>query len=360
MLDADFDFRSALLLVGAALLAIAGIAVARDAANTLTRIAIGVIIALALDPVVVAVRRRFDCRRGPAVAVVALGVAFLFASVAAYLGPRAAEQAAAFNDELPQTVQELQQLPVVGGWLERSDADTRVQQWVDELPASVSDETIARTADQLLSGTVGALVVVFTVIAVLMDGEAIVRRARRLLPERHQERADEIGHELYRTIGQYFGGSLTVAVLMGLFVLTLGLVFGIPLAPLAAIWAMLTDLVPQVGGFLGGALLAVLALAASPGTAVIVVILYIAYMNLENHIIQPAIVGEAVNLTPPTTMLAAFIGGAAAGVPGALVATPLVGAAKRIYLRLRWGVVEPAKRRESLVGRVRARFRPAS
>jgi predicted PurR-regulated permease PerM len=46
---------------------------------------------------------------------------------------------------------------------------------------------------------------------------------------------------------------------------------------------------------------------------------------------------QAVNVTPPTTMLAALIGGAAAGVPGALVATPLVGAVKQLYMQLRWG-----------------------
>ena len=67
-------------------------------------------------------------------------------------------------------------------------------------------------------------------------------------------------------------------------------------------------------------------------------------MNLENHLIQPAIVGRSVDLTPPTTMVAAFVGGAVAGVPGALVATPLVGAAKAIYLEAR-GMAEARRRR---------------
>ena len=56
----------------------------------------------------------------------------------------------------------------------------------------------------------------------------------------------------------------------------------------------------------------------------------------------PAIVGSAVNLTPPATMLAALIGGAAAGVPGALVATPLLGAGKAVYLASR-GMLPPPK-----------------
>ena len=74
---------------------------------------------------------------------------------------------------------------------------------------------------------------------------------------------------MYDTIGRYFGGSITVAVLMGVFVLTVGLILSVPLAPLAAVWAMLTDLIPQVGGFLGGAFFVLLAITESAMTAVL-------------------------------------------------------------------------------------------
>ena len=140
---------------------------------------------------------------------------------------------------------------------------------------------------------------------------------------------------MYRTLGRYFGGSVTVAILMGLYVLALGLLLGIPLIPVAAIWAMITDLIPQVGGFLGGSFLVLLATTQGVTTALIAAAAFIVYMNIENHIIQPAIVGRSVDLMAPTTMVAAFVGGAVAGVPGALVATPLVGAAKAIYLEAR-------------------------
>ena len=127
---------------------------------------------------------------------------------------------------------------------------------------------------------------------------------------------------------------------------------------------MVTDLIPQVGGFLGGALLAVLALAAGAGTALVVVALYVIYMNAENHLIQPAIVGTAVDLSPPTTMLAALVGGAAVGIPGALIATPMVGAGKRLYFEFRPGGApppdEPVRLRDRLaaIGRRRRRHRP--
>ena len=87
-------------------------------------------------------------------------------------------------------------------------------------------------------------------------------------------------------------------------------------------------------------------------TALIAAAGFVLYMNLENHVIQPAIVGRSVDLTPPTTMVAAFVGAALAGVPGALVATPLVGATKAIYLEAR-GRAKPedqAPREASLAG----------
>jgi predicted PurR-regulated permease PerM len=114
-----------------------------------------------------------------------------------------------------------------------------------------------------------------------------------------------------------------------------GLALGVPLTPLAAVWASITNLIPQIGGFLGGSFFVLLAFTDSPLTGLIALVIFIVYQNIENHVIQPAIIGKRVNLSPPTTMLAAMIGGAAAGVPGALAATPVVGTVKAIYLELR-------------------------
>jgi len=80
------------------------------------------------------------------------------------------------------------------------------------------------------------------------------------------------------------------------------------------------------------------------------VVVFLGYQQLENNLIQPAVVGQAVNLSPPTTMLAALVGGAAAGVPGALVATPLLGAAKAVYLE-RQGKIAERKKAAGLLSR---------
>ena len=329
------DATAIVTLIVALLAGFALFGVFDRAGGMLTRIGIGLVLALALDGLVERIRRGLHQTRSVAVVIVAVALVAVAATVVLVLGPPAISQARDFATSLPQTVRDLYGLPTIGDWLRRADAATADELRVDDLPANVSTANITDVAESLFGGVVTAVIVVVTTFAVLLDGERLVGLFRRALPLRYRSDADRAGRVFYRVVGRYFGGSLTVAVLMGLYVLTLSLAFGVPLAPLAAVWAMLTNLIPQVGGFLGGALLALLALAAGPGTAVVVILLFVLYMNAENHLIQPAIVGTAVNLSPPTTMLAALIGGAAAGIPGALIATPVVGAAKQLYFEFR-------------------------
>ena len=252
------------------------------------------------------------------------------------LGPQAVAEARKFSDQLPETIDQLETLPLVGGYLRDNQAADKVQEWVRRLPEQFTDERVAEIASTLVSGIASVAIVAVLAIAVLVDGPRPARSGCAGCSRRRAgAQADEVGGVMYRTLGRYFGGSITVAVLMGLYVLALGLVLGIPLVPLAALWAMLTDLIPQVGGFLGGSFLVLLATTQGVTTALIAGAAFVLYMNLENHIIQPAIVGRSVDLTPPTTMIAAFVGAAVMGVPGALVATPFVGAAKAIYLEAR-------------------------
>jgi predicted PurR-regulated permease PerM len=348
------DWRTFAWLVIAVLTALALLAIVRNTTGMLTRIGIGVVIAMALDPLVDAIVRRWRMRRGFAVAIVAAAIFVLAALLIVVLAPRAAREAGQFSDQLPATLDELEELPLIGGVLRDNRVADRVQEWVRDLPQELDDERIAELTGALVSGIASVMIVIVLVLAVLIDGENLLGRVRRLLSPDRQAQADQVGDVMYRTLGRYFGGSITVAILMGLWVLALGLVLGVPLIPLAALWAMLTDLIPQVGGFLGGAFFVLLATTQGATTALIAAAGFVLYMNLENHVIQPAIVGRSVDLTPPTTMVAAFVGGAIAGIPGALVATPLVGATKAIYLEARGRPKPEESAPQGIIERIRA------
>ncbi len=335
-------------------LAIGVVAVFRPAEQAVTQIVIGLVLALALDPLVRALQRRGLGRR-VAATIVGLGILAIATVLVLLVGPPAIEQAQQFEDELPMTIQEFYELPVVGGWLEDNDAAGRVEEFVAEAPSQIDDDTVEDTVNSLVGNALGAIVVLAVTFAVMLDGEALVGRIRRLIPEGRRTRADHYGRLLYETFGRYFGGSVTVAAMSGLWTLTIALILDVPLAPVAAIWTMVTNVIPQIGGFLGGSFLTVLALSVSVPTAIAAALLFVVYMNFENNVIQPAIIGNAVDLSPPVSMLAVLLGGAAAGIPGALIATPLAGSAKRIFFELRGEPRDP-KPSPSIGDRLRRLF----
>lgn len=349
-LHVSLDPRSALWVVVGILALFIGAAFFRTTVRSLTVIGVGVLLAFAVEPLVLAVQRRVGCRRGAAVAIVGTLLLVAFGLLAVLVGPPAVRQAQDFSDELPQTLQEIEALPVVGPRLEEADFQKRVEDWVATLPGRLDASGVGDAARNVLNGALNGLGAVLVALVVLIDGPRLVDRLRIAIPAQQRARADTVGRVFYRVVGTYFAGSLFVASIGGTYVLVVGLAVGVPLAPVAAVWYAVVSLIPQIGGFLGTSFVTILALTQGVVPALIVLVLVVAYMNTENYIITPAIVGEAVDLSPPVTMLAALIGGAAAGVPGALAATPLCGTVKAVYLQYRFGedLAPPTRLRDRL------------
>src|SRR5207245_4153347 len=157
-----------------------------------------------------------------------------------------------------------------------------------------------------------------TAITLMLDGSRLLQRLRRLVPPAHRPMADRLGSLAYRTVGQYFAGSVLVAAIAGISVTGFVLIVGVPLAPLLGTWVAVFDLVPQIGGAVGGIPFVLFGLTQGAGVGVACVVFFVVYLNFENHILQPIIIGRTVHLSPPATMTAALVGVSAAGVVGAL------------------------------------------
>jgi predicted PurR-regulated permease PerM len=226
---------------------------------------------------------------------------------------------------------------VIGDDLRANDVPAEVQQWINDLRSRLQGDTtpIERVGRSFADGLAAAVVTILLAVTLLLDGQRLLSGVRRTIPRSRRAQADRVGEVAYRVVGRYVAGSLSVAAVAGIFVLTVGLVLGVPITPLAAVWVAMWDLVPQIGGAMGGIPFVMLAFTKGAGTGVTCAILFILYLQIENHIMQPLLVGQAVKLSPPATMTAALIGVSAGGVVGALVAVPLVGAAKAVYQEVR-------------------------
>ncbi|MGE5184196.1 MAG: AI-2E family transporter [Acidobacteriota bacterium] len=333
----DLDPRSAVPLG----VAVAAFAVTvwfiRSIPRTLSSVAIAALFAFALNPLVEALKRRTGWHRRSAATVVLVGAALIVTTMAALITVPTIHEVRDFNKQIPQTVNDLGRLPVVGPRLRDARASEKVQQWLNDAPKhlSANSKPIEHAAGAIADGVAATLFTLLLAITILLDGEFLVNGMRRLVPARRRDDADRMGRLVYDLIGRYIAGTLLVAALAGVVMLTGALVLEVPLAPLIAVWVAITNPIPQIGGFLGGLVFVLLALTQGAVTGVIALAIFLVYQQLENHVLQPLIIGRAVRLSPPATMVAALVGVSAGGLVGGLFAIPLLGATKAIYLSTR-------------------------
>ena len=131
----------------------------------------------------------------------------------------------------------------------------------------------------------------------------------------------------------YFLVALTVGVLFGLLLKLFGLDYSFTLGLLM----LLAELIPYLGPFLAFFPCLLLGLVQGGAAAVKVVVIWLAVQQLENLVISPYIMAEAVRLHPLYIMLAVLVGGWWWGVFGMILAVPLAAALRTVWLAgYRW------------------------
>ncbi|MEU4482685.1 AI-2E family transporter [Micromonospora sp. NPDC023966] len=134
-----------------------------------------------------------------------------------------------------------------------------------------------------------------------------------------------VGRDSSRIITGYLSGNLLISVICG--GLTFGVLFlaGVPFAGVIALVVALADLIPLVGATLGAIVAAGAAFLHSPTAGVVVLVFFVVYQQVENHLLQPVIMARAVRLNPLTVLVSVLLAAELAGLVGALLAIPVAG-----------------------------------
>lgn len=302
---------------------------ARAVDDTVVHVVLALVLALALDRVVGLVQRWTALPRlGSVVAVVTVVLGTVAASVV-LLAPAVVEQGERVGRDAPAVLDDLVRLPVVGRSLRENDVPAQAQRWLEAAPERLTSvDGLLDTAEVAALQAVGVAQTLLLLVLLLVEGPALVSGGLRLLPSAWQPTARRAGASVHVVVGRYAVGSVLLASLAGVAAFVIALVLEVPLAAFAALWAFLWNFVPQLGGVVGGAALVLLALTAGPTSAAVALTAWLVYTQVENRLVQPVVVGRAVQLTPLTTMVVALVGVAVAGLLGAVLAVPLVAAVK--------------------------------
>ncbi|WP_427869648.1 AI-2E family transporter [Leucobacter luti] len=228
-----------------------------------------------------------------------------------------------------------------------------LRHWIESSPLGISAEeldkfvnqifkTIERHQSEIWNGALGvattfgqlvtgALLTLFSLIFLLIDGKRIWNWVLGFLPAKAHAPVDAAGRAGWISVGQYVRVQIFVAFVDAVGIGVGAALLGVPLPIPIAILVFLGSFIPFLGAITTGALAAFIALVYNgPVNALIMLGVVILVNQIEGHILQPLVMGNAVKVHPLGVVLAVSTGALLAGVPGALFAVPIAAAANSI------------------------------
>ncbi|HEY2325951.1 MAG TPA: AI-2E family transporter [Gaiellaceae bacterium] len=326
------EFRSRTVL--RTLLIVLAVAVSLEviwiARHVVTWIVIAFFLALALDPLVGWIQRHTRLPRGSAIGVAYLLILVLVALVGWTFIPKLIDEVNGFVQALPHYVHQLTHGRGRLGFLERKyHIVEKVREQVNKGGATrvlgLSGAAISVTKS-IISIVAATVTIVFLTFFMLLEGRAWVERFYSLLPASSQPRWRQVGHDIYRTVGGYVTGNILISVIAGAGNTIVLLIMGVPYAVALGLLVAFLDLIPLAGATIAGVIVTAVALLHSVPAGIVVVIFFVVYQQVENHVLQPVIYGRTVQLSPLAVLIAVLVGAELAGVIGALAAIPVAGA----------------------------------
>jgi predicted PurR-regulated permease PerM len=332
--------RTILATIGLVLATVLLLLLIREIQRVLIWIIIAGFFAVAVYPVVNWIERRLPwCRRSLATLVVYLLLVLLIAGVITLFAVPLARQATSLAHQLPTLIDDARAgRGPVGRLLDRThvltyiqENDGKIRSFAGRLGAPALG--FLKTAATGVAATITIFVLSFLMV---VEGPKLVSGTLSLFPDDRAQHIRAVGTDCAKTITGYISGNLLISVICGLLTYAVLKIIGIPFSGLIALFVAISDLIPLVGATLGAVVAGLAAFLYSVPAGIIVVVFFVVYQQLENHLLQPLIFSRTVQLNPLTVLIAILIAVELAGLLGALLAIPIA-AMIQIILRDLWG-----------------------
>ncbi len=309
--------RSDILFVFGLLLACAAVYLARD---VLLLIYVSVLFAVVLNPAVETVRKfhlgHWWPGRGTALfIIILLGVAAL-ALFLTFMLPPIFRDLQGFAGDLPnrmaQLYERLHRIPLLGKF--------------DSAALQQHATTAVGGAIGLFTGLAGSLFLFFSCLILtvyfILDGKRAFYWTMSLVPARPRSRLEATLKKAERRVRHWLVGQFALMVILGV---TSGVAFGlmhIKYFYALAVIAGVLNIVPILGPVVLVVLASIVAVFDSWAKLAGVLAFYFLYHEIETAYLTPKIMKYSVDLPPLAVIIALTVGGALAGIIGALIAVP--------------------------------------
>ncbi|HEX5395095.1 MAG TPA: AI-2E family transporter [Candidatus Saccharimonadales bacterium] len=324
----------AILLVVAAILLFKFIG---QETHVLTIIIASAFLAMALNPVVGAIKRWLKLEsRTRATVLTSLAVILFLTGFFALITPPLVRQTRDFIKDAPNTVAYFQRSDSgLAVFVRQNNLDDRLVQGAKDFAAQYSNfgSTIVDTGKRIVGAVVSVLAVIVLTFMMLIEGPRWINGFWEIVPIKDKKKHRNVMHKMYLGVTGFALGQVTIA-LVGAFFAFVALTIAsdavnvsintVALAGIVAVFA----LIPMFGTLLASSIVILVCLLNSVSLAIIMLIYFVVYQQIENHTFQPFVQSRLSRLTPMTVFIAALLGVGFGGILGAIVAVPIASAVK--------------------------------
>ena len=245
-------------------------------------------------------------------------------------------------------------------WLEvlRQQFPPEVRQQVDkalleggvELGKNIRDALIGGIsfAPRTFSTILGFAVLPFFLFYILKDSEKLRNGFYSAFTPGAVEHARKIVLIIENVLGRYIRAQIMLGLIVAYFSFIGLLLLGIQFAPVLAILAGITELIPTLGPWIGGGAAVIVTLAVAPEKAIWVAMLFLGIQLVENNFLVPRIQSAYLHIHPAIMIVLLVLGAYIAGFWGLLLIGPLAATAVEIskYVRQQYEVEKAAQQTE--------------
>jgi predicted PurR-regulated permease PerM len=345
-------------LVGLPVLALIALVIAGKVFHAVFLFLVAGLIALLLDPLVRALET-LRIPRGFSIAIVYLSFATALAVVVIALGVFVVNrtQSAATridtyltskNGRTGQT-QFGQDVDRLQHWLDthhlrRIDIRKQGQDFATRIQQKDIGKYTTKAIDFLRGAAISIFQLLFSLVLVLVVSIYMLLDMGRLKTGVDLRFPPKPGHtglviRMERAVAGYVRGQFLLSAIIGssagigLWLLgTLGWAPGADhYAILFGAWVAITELIPYLGPWLGGAAPVIYELVVHPISALWVFLLFLGIHQIEGHIVVPNVMGNALRLHPLLVIFGLLAGAELYGLPGVLIALPFLAVVRAMW-----------------------------
>jgi predicted PurR-regulated permease PerM len=294
--------------------------------DTFLIVFIGIFLAFVFEYPVRFVMAKTRMSRGLAATVTVLGTALAVLGLMLLLLVPLVGSVRDFLQELPAVIEELRSSDELSSWLGDSGAAGNVQEGAEQVSVSIPDaiSSVLGIAGGFFTVFLAGFTILFICLFLLTDVANLKRSLTSVLMPGDDDRWLLVWERVTETISRWAIGVIVIATIAGTIQGTTAWILGSSYAVALGVIAGLLDMIPNIGATIAGFVL-VPTLWAEEGVtaAIIMLIVVLAYQQLENNVLTPKIQGKAVQLSAFFIIVSVTLFGALLGVLGALTAVPL-------------------------------------